>query len=392
MTKDDLLSAGFSDENIFEDTGTYAESIRELSALSNKNYKAHARKEDYVLILDDQPTGLKLLTQILLNMDKTLAVHAFTDPYKALQAAEVRKPALVISDYRMPQMDGIDFIRHFRRISDCEDIPLIIVTICEEVDVRYKVLDAGATDFLTRPLDNYECKVRCQNLLKLSRQQNQIKHRKAHLEDQVHKATEEIRQREYETLMRLAKAGEYRDQETGMHVVRMAKISALIAKSLGLSDEECHDIEIAAPMHDIGKIGISDTVLLKPGKLDDNEMEVMQQHTLIGHEILKDSPSKYLQMGAEIALAHHEKWDGSGYPHQLRNEDIPLSARIVMVADVFDALCSKRPYKDAWNVKTAIDHIRSQSGKHFDPSCVEAFIMDIDNIVAVAEQYPDESV
>ena len=389
MTKDDIISSDFSEQQVFEDSASYADSVRELSALTNKNYKTQVHTEDYVLILDDQSTGLKLLTQILLNMDKSLAVHAFTNPFKALKAAEFRKPALVISDYRMPAMDGLDFVRRFRQISGCDDIPLIIVTICEDVDIRYKVLDAGATDFLTRPLDHYECKVRCQNLLKLSRQQNQIKSRKALLEEKVNQATEEIRQREYETLMRLAKAGEYRDEETGMHVVRMAKISYLIAQGLGLSAEECHDVEIAAPMHDIGKIGISDKILLKNGRLDEGEMELMRQHTIIGHEILKDSPSRYLQMGAEIALAHHERWDGTGYPHQLRGEEIPLIARIVAVADVFDALCSKRPYKEAWNVKKAIDYVRSQSGKHFDPGCVDAFINDIDNIVAIGQKYPD---
>lgn len=389
MTKDDVISSDFSEQKVFEDSTTYADSIRDLTALTNKNYKTQVRKEDYVLILDDQSTGLKLLTQILLNMDKTLAIHAFTDPFKALKAAQIRKPALVISDYRMPAMDGLDFIRQFRKISDCDDIPLIIVTICEDVDVRYKVLDAGATDFLTRPLDHYECKVRCQNLLKLSRQQNQIKSRKALLEERVDQATEEIRQREYETLMRLAKAGEYRDEDTGMHVVRMAKISAVIAQGLGLSAQECHDVEVAAPMHDIGKIGIPDTILLKAGRLDEPEMEIMRQHTVIGHEILKNSPSKYLQMGSEIALAHHEKWDGSGYPYKLRGEEIPLIARIVAVADVFDALCSKRPYKEAWPAKKAIDYITSQSGKHFDPACVEAFVNDIDNIIAISNQYPD---
>lgn len=389
MHSDDVLTSDPSETDVFAESSSYADAARDLNGLTNRHYKPVVKQEDYVLILDDQSTGLKLLTQILLNMDKTLAIHGFTDPFKALEAANLRKPALVVSDYRMPTMDGEDFIRRFRKLPDCDDIPLIIVTICEDLDVRYKVLEAGATDFLTRPLDQHECRARCQNLLKLSRQQSQIKNRKTLLEAKINHATEEIRAREYETLMRLAKAGEYRDEETGLHVIRMAKIAAAIAKGLGLDEEQCHDIEIAAPMHDIGKIGVSDTILLKQGKLDAAEMEVMQQHTVIGHEILKNSPSKYIQLGAEIALAHHEKWDGSGYPNQLKGEAIPLFARIVAVADVYDALCSKRPYKTAWTSEQAVDYIRAESGKHFDPACVTAFVDMIENIEHISKEYSD---
>ncbi len=376
-------------KRIFEESAEYANSIRDVTSLSSPSSQSDVCEDDFVLVLDDQSTGLKLFTQILLNMDKRLDVHGFTNPHTALEAAKIRRPALVISDYKMPEMDGEDFIKHFRSLPGCEDIPLIVVTVCEDLDVRYKVLKAGATDFLMRPLDHNECRARCENLLKLSRHQRQIANKQVELEEKVKQATEEIFLREQETLMRLARAGEYRDQETGMHVVRMAKTSALIARSLGLSEDECHEIELAAPMHDIGKIGITDTILLKEGRLTDDEREIMKTHAEIGYEILNGSDSKYIQLGADIALRHHEKWDGTGYPGALAGKDIPLPARIVAIADVYDALSSKRPYKEAWDLDDARKLIVEESGKHFDPKCVDAFIDKYDEIKLLRQQYPD---
>jgi two-component system response regulator RpfG len=196
--------------------------------------------------------------------------------------------------------------------------------------------------------------------------------------------------REHETLLRLAKAGEYRDEETGNHVVRMAKYSRLIAEELGLQKTECETIELAAPMHDIGKIGIPDHILLKPGKLLPEEFTVMKQHTRIGYEILKDSPSRYLQMGAVIALGHHEKYDGSGYPHGLSGEEIPLPARIVAVADVYDALSSRRCYKPAWSFNDILQLFETQSGQHFDPRCVEAFMTRLDDVHRIQGMLRDD--
>ena len=195
--------------------------------------------------------------------------------------------------------------------------------------------------------------------------------------------------RERETLLRLAKAGEYRDEVTGNHVLRMAKYSRQIAEALGLSEKECDEIEYAAPMHDIGKIGIPDKILLKPGKFEQDEWLTMQQHTVIGHSILSNSQSRYIQTGSIIALNHHERFDGSGYPNGIAGKDIPLVARIVAVADVYDALVSPRPYKNAWEVKDAQDYLHKHAGTQFDPICVEAFFERLDNISTIYTNFSD---
>jgi two-component system, response regulator RpfG len=209
------------------------------------------------------------------------------------------------------------------------------------------------------------------------------------LQYQVDKSVAEIHERELETLSKLAKAGEFRDKTTGNHLMRMAKYSALIGQHLGLGTETVHVLEVAAPMHDIGKIGIPDAVLLKEGPLTPDEMDVMRTHPRMGYDILKGSPSKYLSMGAIIALGHHEKFDGSGYPNGLHGEDIPLVARVVAVADVFDALVSERPYKRAWHVDEGIDFLKSQRGKHFDPTCIDAFLSDRAAIATVLRELAD---
>jgi two-component system response regulator RpfG len=243
-----------------------------------------------------------------------------------------------------------------------------------------------------KPVDHHECRARCRNLLTQYQQYKIIRDRSRWLERRVAEATSEIRLRERETLLRLAKAGEYRDEETGNHVIRMAKYSRIIAENLGFSSEDADVIEMAAPMHDIGKIGIKDGILLKPGKLTPEEFAIMKEHTLIGYEILKDSPSKFLKMGAVIALGHHEKFDGSGYPYGRKGDEIPIVARIVAVADVYDALVSERPYKHAWPLQTALDYMEKQRGIHFDPNCFDAFKAQLDVIMKIQNMLPDYQV
>src|SRR6266849_5410067 len=255
-----------------------------------------------------------------------------------------------------------------------ERVPIVMVTVHDDRKVRYAALDAGITDFLTKPVDARECLARCRNLLTLRRQQLALEDRRRLLEHMVEDATREVREREKETLLRLARAGEFRDEETGNHLIRMSRYSRLIANTIGLSHEEAETVELAAPLHDIGKIGIPDQILLKPDKLDAIEWEVMRRHPVIGHEILKGSASKYVRMGALIALGHHEKYEGSGYPNGLVGDHIPLCARIVAVADVYDALTSVRPYKTAWPEERAFEYITSQAGRHFDPRMVDAFL------------------
>lgn len=356
------------------------ENARRLSVL---------RRQRKVLVIDDESTGRTILTKIIQQVEGDVSVAAFDNPLESLKWLDSNHPDLIITDYRMPDMNGIELIRQIRERPGCQDIPIMMITVVSEKSVRYDALEAGATAFMTRPIDQIECRTSCHNLLKLHEQQSIVQDRADWLARQVEVATQQIVSREKETLIRLAKAGEYRDEETGYHVVRMAKYSRQIAEALGLSEKECDEIEYAAPMHDIGKIGITDKVLLKPGKFDQDEWQAMQQHTTIGHSILSNSQSRYIQTGSIIALNHHERFDGTGYPHGLAGKDIPLVARIVSVADVYDALTSSRPYKEPWSTDDSKDYLETNLGSQFDPLCVEAFFERIDNIDDIQTSFSD---
>lgn len=345
-----------------------------------------------VMIVDDRSTARSLLEGLAKSLEPGIVVESFAEPQEALAHMQSAIPDLIITDYRMPGMDGIEFTRRIRAQKNLADVPLIIVTVVEDRQIRYQALENGATDFLTRPIDPQECRARCLNLLALRRNQKIVSDHSHWLETQVLQATHEVRARERETLLKLAKAGEYRDEDTGNHIIRMAKYSRLIAEELNLSPHECEEIESAAPMHDIGKIGISDLILLKPGAHTPEESVIMRRHPEIGYEILSNSPSRYLQMGALIALGHHEKFDGTGYPHGQKGSAIPLPARIVAVADVFDALTSVRPYKKAWTFQSALEYVQSNSGQHFDPDCVRAFEKRVDAVAQIMRELGDSSV
>jgi two-component system response regulator RpfG len=343
-----------------------------------------------VVIVDDQTAGRKILERLICSIDQDVEVVSFGGAAPALEFIRSATPDLIVTDYVMPEMDGVGFIRNVRNLTRCADVPIIVVTVVEDRRIRYQALDAGATDFLNRPIDQHECRTRCKNLLTLRRQRQIISSRAQWLEDQVVVATQQILAREQETLLRLARAGEYRDEHTGNHVMRIAKFCRLLAQSLGLPKPECDAIELASPMHDIGKIGIPDHILLKPGKLTPSELAVMRGHSRLGYEILCDSQSSYIQLGATIALYHHEKFDGSGYPEGLSGEAIPLPARIVAVADVFDALTSVRPYKSPWSTEAATAHLRRLSGSHFDPRCVDVFFALLPEIERVRDALRDD--
>lgn len=349
------------------------------------------KKNKHVLIIDDQSTGRAILEKVIQQIANNIEVTALGSPLQALAWLDNNEPDLIVTDYRMPDMNGIEFIREARQKSHCQNVPIMMITVVSEKEVRYEALEAGATAFLTRPIDQIECRTSCRNLLQLHEQHLIIQDRADWLARQVDIATEQIVLREKETIIRLAKAGEYRDEGTGNHVIRMAKYSRLIAEALGkFSVQECEDLEYAAPMHDIGKIGIPDNVLLKPGKLDPGEWAIMKRHTTIGHSILSGSQSKYMQIGAIIALNHHERFDGKGYPHNLKGTEIPMIARVVAVADVYDALVSARPYKPAWSVSEALDYIEQQAGTQLDPECVQAFFDRLDGIKSIQVKYTDD--
>jgi len=343
-----------------------------------------------VLVIDDQATSRQILAQIVRSIDELLEIKSFDSAQPALDWLRGNSADLILTDYKMPDVNGIEFLEQARAIPQVHTTPIVMITSHEQTEIRYQALELGATDFINKPIDHVECRARFRNLLQLQRQRLIIEDRANWLEEQVRAATHAIRVREHETLLRLAKAGEYRDEETGNHVIRMARFARIIAETLDVDETECESIELSAPMHDIGKIGIPDQILLKPGKLTAQEFEVIKQHTVIGYEILRDSPSKYLKMGAEIALGHHEKYDGSGYPQGLVGEAIPLTARIVAVADVFDALTSRRCYKPAWCDKDVLSLITSESGKHFDPRCIDAFLSQIDRIKEIRAALSDD--
>ncbi len=327
-----------------------------------------------VLNIDDQSTSRAIVTQIIKSINPNIKVIEKSNPEEAIEWATQNKADLVYVDYLMPEMNGVDFVRLLKTLPNYETVPVIMITIRKDPETRYAALDAGVTDFISKPVDMYECKARCKNLLTMHQQHIALENKSYLLESLVNAATIEIKTREKETLMRLARAGEHKDFDTAMHLQRMSLYSRALAEKIGLSETEAEIIELAAPLHDIGKIGIPDSILLKKGSLDDLELKQMRKHPLIGYEILQGSPSKYLQKGCEIALAHHERFDGTGYPYSLKGVDIPLSARIVAIADVFDALTSVRPYKEAWSIDKALEYIRNESGKHFDPDLVDALV------------------
>jgi putative two-component system response regulator len=346
-----------------------------------------------IVIVDDTQINVTLM-QALINRIEGCKPIGFTDSAAGLQWCIDGDPDLVIVDYMMPAPDGIEFITRLRALPTKADVPILMVTADHEKEVRYRALETGANDFLTKPIDRIEFTSRVKNMLAIRRSHLALADRAAWLADEVAKATAEIREREREVVFRLARAAEFRDPETGAHIQRMAHYSRLIAAGIGLDTAQQELILEAAPMHDVGKLGTPDMILLKPGKLTPEEFAVMKQHATIGWEILRDSAAPTLKTAAEIAYTHHEKFDGSGYPRGLKGEEIPLFGRIVAIADVFDALTSARPYKKAWEFDAAWEFIRENRGSHFDPHCADAFLARRDEVLAIRAQFrdPDEEL
>lgn len=342
-----------------------------------------------VLIVDDAEINLILFDALIRRMGNCEPIR-FANAPQGLAWAQTHDIDLVIVDYMMPELHGIDFIHQLRATKGKEDVPVLMITANDQKQIRYRALDAGATDFLTKPVDKVEFMARVNNMLQLGASRKALANRAAWLAEEVRKATHEIVQRERETVVRLSKAAEYRDPETGAHILRMAHYSELIAKGMGLPQAEQELLLEAAPMHDIGKVGIADHILLKPGRLTPDEFEIMKQHATFGYEILKGSSSRVLQAGAEIARAHHEKFDGSGYPNGLAGDAIPIFSRIVAVADVFDALTSERPYKKAWSLERAAEHIKASTGTHFDPACVNTLFANWDEALQIRQRFSDD--
>ena len=304
-----------------------------------------------LLLVDDEPTNLQVLRHIL-QADYRLLFA--TDGERALQVAREQRPDLVLLDIMMPNMDGYAVCCALKADAATASIPVIFITALDDSQDETAGFDVGGVDYLTKPVSPPVVRARVRTHLSLVRM-------------------EELRETRLQIVQRLGRAAEYKDNETGLHVIRMSHFSQLLALAAGCSPAWAEDLLNAAPMHDVGKIGIPDAVLRKPGPLDADEWATMRRHPEIGAEIIGEHPSGVLQLAREIALAHHEKWDGSGYPRGLAGEAIPLSARIVAIADVFDALTTRRPYKEPWPVQEAMNHIAAQAGKHFDPALVALF-------------------
>ncbi|WP_407177441.1 HD-GYP domain-containing protein [Bradyrhizobium sp. STM 3562] len=338
------------------------------------------------LLVDDSRSVLDFLKRHI-EADGMVQATAFLDPLQAIAAARTRDFDIVLVDYEMPKMDGIAFIRTLRSLPRCAEIPVVMITSIEDDEVRMQALQAGATDFLPKRPQSLEMRVRLRNLVRLGLAVRKLNDRTAHLASEVAAATQKLQEREEEIILRLALAVEYRDNDTGEHTLRVAKYSRLIAEELGLSERLCRDIYLAAPLHDVGKVAIPDSILLKPGRLNEEEMAIIRTHAAIGGRILADSHCELIQLGAAIAFAHHERWDGTGYPRGLEGPEIPIAARVVAVADVFDALTTKRPYKEAMPLTEARDYLVKRSGQEFDPACVDAFLSRWDDVLAIARAH-----
>jgi len=341
-----------------------------------------------VLIVDDNLTNVMLL-QRLLEAEGYTSVEGVTDPREVKPLFEAQPFDLVLLDIRMPHLDGYEVMGQLREISDGDYLPVMVLTAQTDQETKLKALDAGAMDFLHKPFDRIEALTRIRNMIEARLLHKQVRDQNVILEERVKERTHELEATRLEVVRRLAIAAEYKDNETGLHVLRMSKVACVLAKAVGMSDEDADLLLHAAPMHDIGKIGIADNILLKPGKLTPEERTVMMEHARIGAEILGEHEWPLMQMARLVALTHHEKWDGTGYPRGLKGEDIPLVGRICAIADVFDALTSDRPYKRGWSIEDAVKFIQDQSAMHFDPTLVEKFIECLPEITHIRETMRD---
>lgn len=340
-----------------------------------------------ILVVEDSAINLTVLTGIIARIPGTSVVGK-ADPRAALDLCRGEIFDIVLVDYTMPGINGVDFIRALRADPRSQHVPIVMITADSNRAVRLEAVEAGATDFLQKPVDPHELQVRVGNLMTLRQAQLDLADRAIWLAREVDKATANLLAREEEMIWRLARAIETRDGGTGDHISRVAVISRMIAEQLGLDPRHCRDIYVAAPLHDVGKIGVPDAILNKPGRLSPEERAEVERHVTFGEEILRDGTSDLLRVAERIAASHHERWDGTGYPHGLAGTKIPLEGRIVAVADVFEALCTPRPYKCAWTPEDARREILAQSGRHFDPACVAAFDAAWDRIRPVIDD-PD---
>lgn len=327
-----------------------------------------------ILAVDDNVAQLQILKGIL-KQDGYSNIVTTESPYHAIQMFQDVKPDIVLLDLRMPGMDGFSVMEVIKRYQAKDEyLPMIMLTADARADIMEKALSNGANDFIAKPFNATEVKLRTANLLNLRFAHLQLKEQKAHLEEQVKARTQKLEQTQIEMLVRLAHAAEYRDDESGEHVWRLSHTSWMIAQELGLPAKRAELLLRAARLHDVGKIGIPDQILLKPGRLTNEEFDLVKKHTTIGAKLLSGGDSPLMRLAELIALTHHERWDGTGYPRGLNEEEIPLESRIIALADTFDALTHDRVHQKAVTVPDAVEEIKVNSGKQFDPEVVDAFV------------------
>ncbi|MBZ9612405.1 response regulator [Rheinheimera maricola] len=320
-----------------------------------------------ILLVDDEPTNLQVLRTVLQQQYRLLFAKSGEE---ALALVVTDLPDLILLDVMMPGLTGFDVCARLKANPATRAVPVIFVTALKDEMDEATGFDVGAVDYITKPISPAIVRARVKTHLSLVQ-------------------ADELKQTRLQVIQRLGRAAEYKDNETGLHVMRMSHYAQILALAYGFTEQQAEDLLHAAPMHDIGKIGIADSVLLKPGKLTADEYREMQQHPLIGAEIIGDCESALLQMAKVVALYHHEKWDGSGYPHGLAGNAIPLEARIVAVSDVFDALTSTRPYKQAWSIEDTMAHMQAQKGLHFEPQLIELLEQQLPAILAIKQRWAE---
>lgn len=386
--------------------------LRETTDSISMSSEQDAIRNSKIMIVDDEQLVIRVVRRFL-STDGYENFVTVTDPREALEAIDRESPDVVLLDIMMPHITGLDLLKVRQKTLELQHIPFIILSANSENQIKRDALKLGATDFLSKPVDPNDLTLRVQNALIVKRHHDHLSNYAIELEAQVRERTRQIEKSREQIIHCLARAAEYRDNETGEHVIRVGKYCGVIAAQLGFGADYCREIELAAQLHDVGKIGIPDAVLLNPGKLNHEEFEVMKTHCGLGMEIMEpladseanrvrrhadmggfimdgvDSPM--LELAATIARTHHEKWDGTGYPFKLKGEDIPIEGRICCVADVYDALCSERPYKPKFPIKKCLEIMLSERGTRFDPIVLDAFFDKIVEIEAIRKEYEDSA-
>lgn len=341
-----------------------------------------------ILVIDDESSNLKLIVK-LLGRHGYSEVFTLEDPRQVIGTYQQLQPDLILLDLNMPFLSGFDVLDQLKALKHPLLPPIIMLTAQHGRDFMLEALSRGARDYISKPFDVAELLMRVRNLLDVHLTQKLLYDQKETLENMVVRQTQALRDTRLQVVQRLGRAAEYRDEETGSHILRMSHASAFLAGCAGWADEQCELLLHASPMHDIGKIGIPDHILLKPGRLTPEEWEIMKSHAGIGARLLDGDDSDLMLMARDIAWSHHEKWDGSGYPRGLAGQQIPVAGRIVALADVFDALTSERPYKKAWDVESALGYIKENRGRHFDPELADLFLENVGEILSIRQRFAE---